>query len=132
MSFDHFAADITNLPQVLATLRRRAGALGIDEAIQSILCIVAEELFLNTVHHSTDASRVALALTRSTEVVTLVYEDTGAAYDPFANVDRSVLHESGDTRRTGGLGIILVEQLATTARYENVDQTNRITLTFAT
>ncbi|MGH8598443.1 MAG: ATP-binding protein, partial [Gammaproteobacteria bacterium] len=85
---------------------------------------------LNTIKYGGETELISLTLENQTDALHLVYEDQGVAYNLFEMTDRSVLEEPGAERRVGGLGILLIEGLATTADYARVGDTNRITLTF--
>ena len=128
-----FQAKADQLDTIRDALAARATALALPDRLCATLSLILEELFLNTVHHgSTDEVPIAsLTLEQLPRAVQLRYEDSGRAHDPFADVDRSVLAETGAARRVGGLGVILIETLADTAHYERRAERNRITLTFA-
>ena len=128
-----FQAKADQLDTIRDALAARATALALPDRLCATLSLILEELFLNTVHHgSADQVPIAsLTLEQLPRVVQLRYEDSGRAHDPFADVDRSVLAETGAARRVGGLGVILIETLADTAHYERRAERNRITLTFA-
>lgn len=116
---------------MLAAVATRAQALGIERAIDLKLQLILEELFLNTVHYGGDAhGHVHVTLTLDARELRLVYEDGGVPHDPFAAVDRGVLEETADARRVGGLGVLLVEGLASRRHYQRVGDHNRIELAF--
>ena len=129
----YFQAKADQLDTIRDALAARATALALPDRLCATLSLILEELFLNTVHHgSADQVPIAsLTLEQLPRAVQLRYEDSGRAHDPFADVDRSVLAETGAARRVGGLGVILIETLADTAHYERRAERNRITLTFA-
>ena len=129
-----FRASEQELGTLLAQVAALANQLGLATSLTFTLELILEELFLNTVHYGirdTVDSHVYLSVHATSEAVRLIYEDYGIAYDPFTAVDRSVLDEEKDARRVGGLGILLVEGLATTAHYTRIDDHNRIELSFA-
>jgi serine/threonine-protein kinase RsbW len=98
------------------------------------LCLVLEELFLNTVKHGhrggSDAP-VWIALSASGGEVSLTYEDRAPPFNPFARATREMLEALAETRREGGLGVLLAHGLTATADYAYLFGRNRIRLTMA-
>ena len=96
--------------------------------------LVIEELFLNTVKHGhrggADAP-VWLTLTSDEGEVSLAYEDNSPPFNPFARATREMLEALAETRREGGLGVILAHGLTSSADYAYVFGRNRIRLTVA-
>ena len=98
------------------------------------LCLVLEELFLNTVKHGhrggSDAP-VWISLSASGGEVSLTYEDRSPPFNPFARATREMLEALAETRREGGLGVLLAHGLTATADYAYLFGRNRIRLTMA-
>lgn len=96
--------------------------------------LVIEELFLNTVKHGhgggSDAP-VWITLSASAGEVKLVYEDRAPPFNPFARATREMLEALAQTRREGGLGVILAHGLTSSTDYSYVFGRNRIRLTLA-
>ena len=96
--------------------------------------LVIEELFLNTVKHGhrggSDAP-VWLTLTADGGRISLAYEDCAPPFNPFARATREMLEALAETRREGGLGVILAQGLTASADYAYVFGRNRIRLTLA-
>jgi serine/threonine-protein kinase RsbW len=94
--------------------------------------LVVEELFLNTVKHGhkggSDAP-VWITLTAEDGHIALGYEDAAPPFNPFAPARREMLEALAETRREGGLGVILAQGLTATADYAYVFGRNRIRLT---
>ncbi len=129
-----FRAIQSELSPLLAQIAAHANQLALPSHLAHKLALVLEELFLNSVHHGRRdgvEGKIYLSVHTTAEVVQIIYEDDGAAYDPFLSVDRAVLQEDSDNRRIGGLGILLVEGLATSAHYARHAERNRIELSFA-
>jgi anti-sigma regulatory factor (Ser/Thr protein kinase) len=97
--------------------------------------LVVEELFLNTVKHGhrggSDAP-VWFTLTSDAGKVSLAYEDSAPPFNPFARATREMLEALAETRREGGLGVILAHGLTSSADYAYVFGRNRIRLRMAT
>jgi anti-sigma regulatory factor (Ser/Thr protein kinase) len=95
-----------------------------------------EELFANSVlygNRDSDAqASVWLSVTDDHGVLKLRYEDAFAAFDPFQNLDAAAtLTEMAiEHRPIGGLGRLLVYQLADQARYARNGDRNCIQLLF--
>lgn len=96
--------------------------------------LVLEELFLNTVKHGhrggSDAP-VWITLSASGGEVSLTYEDRSAPFNPFSQATREMLEALAETRREGGLGVLLAHGLTATADYAYLFGRNRIRLTLA-
>jgi serine/threonine-protein kinase RsbW len=94
--------------------------------------LVVEELFLNTVKHGhrggSDAP-VWITLEATDGAISLTYEDRAPPFNPFAVATRELLEALAETRREGGLGVILAHGLTATADYAYVFGRNRIRLT---
>jgi serine/threonine-protein kinase RsbW len=94
--------------------------------------LVVEELFLNTVKHGhrggSDAP-VWITLEATNGAVSLTYEDRAPPFNPFARATREMLEALAETRREGGLGVILAHGLTASADYAYVFGRNRIRLT---
>ena len=93
--------------------------------------LVVEELFLNTVKHGqrggSDAP-VWIRLTAQDGKVSLTFEDSAPPFNPFAAATREMLEALAETRREGGLGVILAHGLTSSADYAYVFGRNRIRL----
>lgn len=100
------------------------------------LTLVAEELFTNAVEHGhggdADAP-VRLALEFEPGRVRLLVEDCAPPFDPLAHARAAPpdLEIELDARRVGGLGLVLVEQLAAELRYAREHGRNRLWVTLA-
>jgi serine/threonine-protein kinase RsbW len=98
------------------------------------LSLVLEELFLNTVKHGhrggSDAP-VWIRLSASGGRVSLTYEDRAPPFNPFARATREMLEALAETRREGGLGVLLAHGLTSSADYAYLYGRNRIRLTLA-
>ena len=96
--------------------------------------LVAEELFLNTVKHGNRGGSDApvwITLEESGGHVSLTYEDRAPPFNPFSRATREMLEALADTRREGGLGVLLAHGLTATAEYAYLFGRNRIRLTLA-
>jgi serine/threonine-protein kinase RsbW len=96
--------------------------------------LVVEELFLNTVKHGhrggSDAP-VWITLSAEDGKVAVSYEDNAPPFNPFSRATREMLEALSETRREGGLGVLLANSLAASADYSYVFGRNRIRLALA-
>ena len=96
--------------------------------------LVIEELFLNTVkhgHRGGSEAPVWITLSASGGEISLIYEDRAPPFNPFAAATRELLEALAETRREGGLGVILAHGLTASADYSYIFGRNRIRLTLA-
>ena len=109
-----------------------------DAAVQRESCLkanlVLEELFLNTVKHGhrggSDAP-IWITLEACGGEVSLTYEDRAGPFNPFSQATREMLEALAETRREGGLGVLLAHGLTASADYAYVFGRNRIRITLA-
>jgi anti-sigma regulatory factor (Ser/Thr protein kinase) len=96
--------------------------------------LVVEELFLNTVKHGhrggSDAP-VWIRLSAEGGRIALSYEDNAPPFNPFSRARREMLEALAETRREGGLGVLLAQGLTASADYAYVYGRNRIRLKIA-
>ena len=130
-----FPARFASLTETAAFVEAFCGRHGIDTGLALKLTLVLEELFTNTITHGFGAEcdapvRIALSASHPRSV-SIVFEDSAPAFDPLSGEARetAVLDGGFDERPVGGLGIHLVEQLATDKRYAREDGRNRLWLT---
>ena len=96
--------------------------------------LVIEELFINTVKHGNRGGSDApvwITLSASGGEVSLTYEDRAPPFNPFARATREMLEALAETRREGGLGVILAQGLTVAADYVYLFGRNRISLQLA-
>jgi len=94
--------------------------------------LVVEELFLNTVKHGHNGGSDApiwVTMIASGGKVSLTYEDFAPPFNPFARATREMLEALAETRREGGLGVLLAHGLTASADYAYLFGRNRIKLT---
>jgi serine/threonine-protein kinase RsbW len=94
--------------------------------------LVVEELFLNTVKHGHNGGSDApiwVTMIATGGKVSLTYEDFAPPFNPFARATREMLEALAETRREGGLGVLLAHGLTASADYAYLFGRNRIKLT---
>jgi serine/threonine-protein kinase RsbW len=124
-----FRARLDELPDIETFLA--SCAAGMPPRVVMHLRLVVEELFVNTVTHGhggDSEAPVDLTVRVDGEHVTLVYEDSARAFDPFARVDSPDLDASLGARNVGRVGVFLITQLAVRYDYVRLDDRNRVTV----
>jgi len=105
---------------------------GLPKAAALKASLVLEELFLNTVKHGHKGGAdtpIWIRLSAAGGRMSLSYEDRAPPFNPFP-ADREAMRKKIERDRTeGGLGVILANELADSARYAYVFGRNRIQLT---
>ena len=130
-----FPARRDALPQVDAFLGEVCAAAGLGREPCLRLTLLVEELFTNTVVHGHGADSeapVRIECEVSPGRVALTYEDTGPAHDPFARVITPDAGAGVEERPVGGLGVLLVSEMAQQVEYQRTGDRNRISLVIAT
>lgn len=98
------------------------------------LNLVLEELFTNTVRHGhrgdCDAP-VWIAVSRSGDTLSVLYEDKAPPFNPYARLTEPVVDTTVSMRKIGGLGVLLTKELAASRDYAYLFGRNRIRLTLA-
>lgn len=128
-----FRASMQCLPDAAAFIESFCRDQGISANDMLRLTLVIEEIFTNAVRHGhggdSDAP-IRLRLNASPGEIDVVYEDTAPAFDPTARVDQSgaELESDLDKSRVGGLGVVLVKQMARSFKYTRERGLNRLRL----
>ena len=96
--------------------------------------LVVEELFLNTVKHGHKGGSDApiwISLRSDGGRLVVSYEDQAPPFNPFSATIREMLEALAQTRREGGLGVLLAHGLTASADYAYVFGRNRIRVQLA-
>jgi len=123
------AARFAALPQIMAWINQGAEAGGLNTDQSKLIQLVAEELFVNVIHHGYGSecdATIELALETHNNRATLTFSDHAA---PFNLLQVKPLDAS--TERIGGVGLNLVRNLASEIRYQRLDDRNITMLDFA-
>ncbi|MGB0955203.1 MAG: ATP-binding protein [Panacagrimonas sp.] len=125
-----FSAHTEQLSEVIRYVETRGNALRLSQPLCLRARLVAEELFLNAVQHGQIADRavgaIAIQIRLEGDALLLLFEDGGVAFDPFAAQDPTVHHGSVAERPVGGLGVHLIDSLASRREYQRCGDRNRI------
>lgn len=130
-------ARFSALPQLLAPLAPAAQAVVSPGLTQTLLRaqVAVEELFANSIHHGYGEESdqpVWLSVALQGDTLRVVYADQAAAFDPFAAIEppNDDPTTSVDDRKLGGLGRLLVRELANHCTYQREDGRNVTRLEF--
>ena len=96
------------------------------------LNLVLEELFVNTVRHGhrhDSEAPVWMTLDHGPDALRVTYEDTAPPFNPYARLPVTPPDTTVEMRKIGGLGLLLMKELAATRDYSYVFGRNRIRLT---
>ena len=129
-----FPARRDALPRVDAFLGEVCSGAGLGRDTCLRLTLLVEELFTNTVvhgHGGDSEAPVRIECEVSPGRVALTYEDTGPAHDPFARVIPPDAGAGVEERPVGGLGVLLVSEMAQQVEYQRAGDRNRISLVIA-
>ena len=124
-----FAARLAEFDAIAGFIESACASMKDEERLRIVL--IVEELFANSVNHGYGGDSeqpVWLALAVGDQDCHLVYEDCAPQYDPFAAVDMSSTEADVDTRRVGGLGIVLLVELSASRSYRRRGTHNVIDL----
>ncbi len=131
-------ARFSALPQLLAPLAPAAQAVASPALTRTLLRaqLAVEELFANSIHHGYGQESdqpVWLGVTLQGNTLQLVYADQAAAFDPFAAIEAPDADPTTplDKRKVGGLGRLLVRELADHCAYRREDGRNVTMLEFS-
>lgn len=101
----------------------------IPKAIQMQLCTICEEVFTNICFYSykniTDNKKVSFSMTVSDKII-IEFKDYGEEFNPTKNIIKA--NEYDIYNSVGGLGRLIVKEIADDFTYERKDNTNVLTL----
>ena len=126
-----FPSRLEALKAARAFLESFCADAGVERQPCLKLNLVVEELFLNTVkhgHRGGSDSPVWITLASEAGTIRMTYEDHAPPFNPFASATREMLEALADTRREGGLGVMLANALSTQSDYAYLFGRNRIRL----
>ena len=95
-----------------------------DDGLKRKMCLACEEAFVNVVSYS-GASSVWFTVSEAEGGLIVTLADDGAAFDPTSSAPVEKEFEELDT---GGMGINLVRELATTLSYRREAGLNKLSI----
>ena len=124
------ASDGDAIAAVSAFVHEFCAVNGLDDGMAARLGVVIEELLTNSLKYAfADAGRhdIRVELALDGGAITIVYEDDGIPFDPFA-IDAPSFETPVEEWPIGRLGVHLVRFLTDRFSYARAGQRNRITL----
>lgn len=122
--------DARDLPGTLDGVEAFCLDRGFSTEIALDVRLVAEEVLTNFIkyaHAGTESQVIVLRLSASTGSVRLEFRDGGMPFDPLAAPPPD-LTPVPNTRKTGGLGVLLVKALVDEATYAREGNINTLVL----
>ncbi|MGH8751720.1 MAG: ATP-binding protein [Burkholderiales bacterium] len=129
-----FPAQMRAFPQAAAFIEEVSAAAGFSRDDRHKLTLALEELFTNTVMHGYGGDSdqpVWLTVETGIRQITLHYEDSAPAHNPFERVKMPDFSVPVDKLQVGGLGMVLVTKFACHVAYSYSEGRNRLTMIFA-
>ena len=124
---------IENLEKVVSWINGFCAEYAPAAVFEHKLQIATEELLVNIITHGYGVDQkdalIRLALYPQPEGVVMVIEDDAAPFDPLENVPLPNTKAAIKDRQIGGLGVMLVREMADRVTYSHL-QHNRIALVF--
>jgi len=125
MSFEQaFTLDVPSTTQNLALIRdfvnRISAQAGFDADEMAKLELAVDEACANVIEHAYENEQGKQVMVRASfdgEVLRITVVDTGKGFDP-SGVHQADLKELAEKRRTGGLGMRLIQSLMDEVHYE--------------
>lgn len=90
--------------------------------------LVLEELGVNVVNYSGDASEIAVSLASDEHAVSVEIVDDGPPFNPLADAAEPDLDAPLEDRPIGGLGIHLVREMMDELHYSREEGKNRLAM----
>jgi len=92
------------------------------------IAVAVDEIFSNIARYAyhPEAGDVTVRISVGSDI-TIVFEDSGAAYDPLAKSDPDVSLSAGE-RDIGGLGIFMVKNIMDSVEYRREGDKNILTI----
>jgi len=90
--------------------------------------LVLEELGVNVVNYSGDASEIAISLASDEHAVSVEIVDDGPPFNPLADAAEPDLDAPLEDRPIGGLGIHLVREMMDELHYSREEGKNRLAM----
>ncbi len=129
-----FSAQISLLSEVLDFVARACVENGFKQNTTLRARLVVEELFTNTVHHGyrNNGGLVWLSTRHDAQRLLIGYQDAAPAYNPLAKNEAAIqaMHAHAEQRPVGGLGVVLIANLADSADYRYQNGRNILDLIF--
>jgi len=127
-----FAARFSVWPDIRAALGAACNDYDIGGDVRLRIELALEELFANSIHHGYGAESdrpVWIAMRGAADGIEIDYQDAAPAFDPLGDTAPAPAGPLAE-QACGGLGCLLVRQMASACRYRREGERNRVTLFF--
>ncbi len=124
-------ARFSELPALLSYLVEAAQGMTGETLLRASLAV--EELFTNSIHHGYGGESdrpVWLAVECLPAGLRIHYADAASPFDPLTGDPAGLVGDDHVTRRVGGLGRVLIRDMAQASRYRYADGRNEVTLDY--
>ena len=124
--------DLAALSRLTEQVEEFAAAGNVPARQTQRISVAIDELVTNIIRYgmedgSSDGIEISIRLLKG--LVRVEIEHRGVPFDPFVEAPVPDTTLPLEERPIGGLGVFLVQSLMTSARYERIEDRNRITLT---
>lgn len=119
------------MPALLSYLAESAQGMAVETLLRASLAV--EELFSNSIHHGYGGESdqpVWLAVECLSTGLRILYADAAPPFDPLAGDPAGVAGNDPATQRVGGLGRVMIRDMAQASRYRYADGRNEVTLDY--
>ncbi len=121
-----------SLGAVTEFVRQAARSAAFDEEDLLAVDLIVEEIFLNIAMHGYEGRAPGLVAIHcaspGTGVLTIQSQDWADAFNPLAGDNNLALDVPLSERREGGLGLVLVKNMAESVSYRRVEDRNELTV----
>lgn len=100
--------------------------LGDDKEKNMMIKLACEEIFTNIISYS-GAKNIVFECEKTDDAILISFEDDGREFDPIA--EKNTIHDFDDLDR-GGMGIMMVKQIAKSLEYKYSDKKNKLKMKF--
>ena len=126
-------ADLGELRHLRAFVEGFCESHALDAHLANQLFLVLEEIFTNAVNYGYEPAdraggEVRVSLATADARLTLVFEDNGAAYNPFEEAPQPDVDGTVEERDVGGLGVFLIREIMDHVSYERRGDRNQVEL----
>lgn len=101
---------------------------GLSTSIKNQINLILEELYTNTINYGfsgIENGTVSIKLNIHNNVLEMLYQDNGIAFNPLENADPELMLSIED-KAIGGLGVFFVKAMTESAEYERDGGFNRL------
>jgi serine/threonine-protein kinase RsbW len=121
-----------NLGAVTQFVRQAARSAAFDEEALLPVDLIVEEIFLNIAMHGYEGrppGPVAIhCASPGSGVLTIQFQDWAEAFNPLADGNNPALDVPLSQRRAGGLGLVVVKNMAESMSYRRIDDRNELSV----